>query len=319
MQARALVVDEIEHDQTGIDQHLAGIVEIHRDAAADHRLHLPIAPVWLLRMTHALAGREARKKPIRAEFGIFRGMLHISLPVRCGVWSHRSSFPGGDTKMAQDGGTEQPQQATRLALALAAALATRLCHDLAGPLGTLMSTIELACDDATMQCEALTLAAQTSAILVGRLRLLRASWGGGEATNTAQLRALADAIPLARRCRLTLESLPIDRQFDEGQTQLLLNLLMLGVEALAGEGEVTAQPAQGGDLLITIHGPNAGWPAGFATQLRDPLAALEPASMGPRRLLGPLTALIAHQIDAKVTMLQSALPHSAPPLLVEFR
>src|SRR5205814_3249612 len=43
-----------------VDQALAGMLEIHGDAIADHRLHLADSPIGLAGMADANAGEEAR-------------------------------------------------------------------------------------------------------------------------------------------------------------------------------------------------------------------------------------------------------------------
>ncbi len=220
--------------------------------------------------------------------------------------------------MAHDADRDQPHAPDDLALTLAGTLAERLCHDLAGGLGTLLGTLELACDDPAMLPEALPLARQGASGLVRRLRLLRAAWGGGEAANTAQLRELAAGIPLGRRCTLSLEALPDAAEFTASQTQLLLNVLMLAVEALAGQGEVAARQIADGEIVIAIHGTRAAWPAGLATQLLDRNAALAHAITGPRHLQAPLTAMIAHHAGIRVTLLHGPQLEGAPPLLIAF-
>src|SRR5258708_36426818 len=63
-------------------------------------------------------------------------------------------------------------------LRLAELLASRLCHDLSGPINTLDGVLELARDDPLMQAEALGEASEAAAVLTRRLRVLRPAWGG---------------------------------------------------------------------------------------------------------------------------------------------
>lgn len=69
--------------------------------------------------------------------------------------------------------------ATHNALRLSEALATRLCHDLSGPVNTLLGVADVVADDATAAPEALLLMVQAGQSLARRLRLYRAAWGGG--------------------------------------------------------------------------------------------------------------------------------------------
>ena len=64
------------------------------------------------------------------------------------------------------------------ALRLAELLAARLCHDFAGPLGSLAGALEIAADDPDGAGEALAIASESASALAGRVRLYRAAWGG---------------------------------------------------------------------------------------------------------------------------------------------
>ena len=206
-----------------------------------------------------------------------------------------------------------------LSLALAEALATMLCHDLAGAVGTLQGALELAAEDPAMLDEALPVAQEAATALSRRLRFMRAAWGaGGRRINVAELHELAGCLPTGRRVRVQLEALSPDRSFSPPATQLLLNLLKLGVESLAGEGVLSMGEAQGGEVMITLSGPRAAWPSGFAAFLTDSSAALRAAiTQGPRQLQAPLAALIAHAGQLRVRLLLGAQTEAAPPLLVD--
>ena len=51
-------IDDFEGDDGGVDQALAGVVEIDRHAMAIDRLHLPGAPVGPRRVAHVGAGND---------------------------------------------------------------------------------------------------------------------------------------------------------------------------------------------------------------------------------------------------------------------
>ena len=53
---RGLAIDTFQFHMPTIDDDLASMFEIHRDAMPDHRLHLAHAPVRLRRMTHQVTG-----------------------------------------------------------------------------------------------------------------------------------------------------------------------------------------------------------------------------------------------------------------------
>ncbi len=203
-------------------------------------------------------------------------------------------------------------------LRLAELLATRISHDLAGMSGSLVGTLELISEDASAAAEALPLAIETAQALARRLRLLRAAWGPpGSPMGLGDLQGLATGLSLGRRMRLHLLDLE-DVAYPAPAARLLLNLMMLAVESLAGEGEaaLAGGPEQG--VLITIAGPRAAWPSGFAGLLADPNSAWQ-AFAAPRTLLAPLTVLIAAASGFGLSLLLAGGPAAAtepPPLLM---
>lgn len=205
------------------------------------------------------------------------------------------------------------------ALALAEAMSGRLCHDLAGMVGTVMGALELAHDDETMRDEALPMAAEAAAGLGRRLGLMRAAWGGEGCEMTGQdLRALATGLPSGRRVRVALDGLVPDRIYAASTVRLLLNLLLLAVESLAGEGSVALMAVSQTSLVLSIEGPRATWPTGFAGDLADhALARQSAATCSPRLLQGPLTALIAHASSDRISILFGSETQVAAPLLIE--
>lgn len=204
-------------------------------------------------------------------------------------------------------------------LALAEALAGRLCHDLAGMVGTVMGALELARDDETMRDEALPMAAEAATSLGRRLGLMRAAWGGEGCQMKGQdLRALAAGLPGGRRVRVALDGLVPERDYTASTARLLLNLLLLAVESLAGEGTVALVAASQTSLVLSIEGPRATWPTGFAGLLSDhALAQQAAANCVPRLLQGPLTALIAHAGTDRISILFGSETQVAAPLLIE--
>ena len=91
-------------DLGALNDKLAGMFEIYRDPIADHRLHLPNAPLWLEWMAHETPGFD--------EF------------------VHTSRSPSRSKSM-----TVQDQ--------LAQLVCARLCHDLISPLGAVRNGLEL--------------------------------------------------------------------------------------------------------------------------------------------------------------------------------
>jgi histidine phosphotransferase ChpT len=206
------------------------------------------------------------------------------------------------------------------AVRLAELLAIRLCHDISGPLGTLMGSVELATEDPESAAEALSLASDVSTALVQRLRLLRTAWGGATGPlDMAAFRAMAAQLP-GRRPEFELEVPDETACFSPAGARLALNVLMLAQESLPLGGIVAFSGDPQGDMLVTISGPRVAWPAGFAAYVATEARAWEALRAAPepsaaRGLQALLTALIAHSSGLRLSFLMAG-PTDAPPLLM---
>lgn len=191
-------------------------------------------------------------------------------------------------------------------LRLAELLCARLCHDLSGPLGALIGVLEVARDEQP-DSETLALAEDTAVELAQRLKLLRAAWGhDSDDLDVARLRGFADCLSSSRRVRLDLAGLESDAVFAPPVGRIVLNLVLLAAESLPGGGIVALSGSPVDSILVTISGPRAAWPAGFALCLNDETAAWEAILTDPRRLQGPLTALLARGLGLRLSMLMPA-------------
>jgi histidine phosphotransferase ChpT len=202
-------------------------------------------------------------------------------------------------------------------------LATRICHDLSGPLNTLMAAIEIAIEDPGGAAEALPLASDASVVLGQRLRLLRVAWGGGGgAMAIDEIAALAAGLP-GRNLHLDLGELHAERLFSAAAARLVLNALMLAAEALPGGGVIQLSGDSQRQVMLRIAGAAAAWPPGFIGYLTDPQAAEqalnEASAITARTLQGPLLALLAHRLGLRVSVLLGAGMEAAPPLLLDLQ
>jgi histidine phosphotransferase ChpT len=208
-------------------------------------------------------------------------------------------------------------------LRLAEVLAIRLCHDLSGPLGTLMNALELAVDDPQSAAEALPLAANVSAALGRRLRLLRAAWGGATSSlSVGEFSALAQGAQV-RRGRIDLQGLDPAARFSPPAARLALNVVLLAAEALPGGGTAAFSGNPAADVVVTLAGPRAAWPSGFAAYLGDESLACQALRSGDegqasRGLQAVLTALIARASGIRLSLLLSQNAEAVPPLLMNF-
>ena len=200
-----------------------------------------------------------------------------------------------------------------MSLELASALCARLCHDISSPLGTVVGTLELVGDDPEQTEEALSIASDSAGSLVTRLQLLRAAWAGDcGPMGRARLSELSAGLP--PRVKADLGELA-DINFDGSLARILLNLLLLGADALPAGGQVALSGEPGSGIVLTVTGRSVIWNAGLAAILLNPLA---PHASEPRTVLMPLTARLAHAAGLRLSFLMAAAPSpdNAPRLLL---
>ena len=222
-----------------------------------------------------------------------------------------------DMVTASDANNPQPPSNAAKAAALAEILAARLCHDLAGLIGSLGGALELVAEDP----EALAVAQASASALQARLRLLRSAFGPAEAAlSRADLHALFALIALPRRVTVHL-AVQNDAVAMTGPcARLLLILGMLGVEGLAGDGVLALEATGATEFVLSIAGPRAAWPSGLITYLTNPDCALDRATdQGPRGVLAPLAGLFADLACISVRPLLGGGDDMAPPLLISLR
>lgn len=160
-------------------------------------------------------------------------------------------------------------------------LATRICHDFAGSLGTLAGTLELieAPGD-----EAVQLSHELAATLVARVRLLRAAWGGGAgALSGEQIALLAKGVPGGER--ILLDLVELEDELAEIPARLVLCLLLVAPSCLRRGGSMQIAPAGARGVCLRLS--EGAWPAELAG------APDWRAANAPRALPVPMAALTA--------------------------
>ncbi len=209
-------------------------------------------------------------------------------------------------------------------LRLSQLLISRFSHDLSGLFGTLIGALELAVEANSVPSEALAAAVEAGAELNLRLQLLREAWAGvGNRLDLLRLDALTRGLPGAHRLDVDLSALPSGTVLQPRMACVVLNVLLLATESLPRGGVIALAAAGGTDILVTITGLRAAWPAGLAVCLTDEETAWT-ALNGPRALLAPLVALLARRLAIRVSLLlpSGVLPARrgrriiAPPLLL---
>jgi histidine phosphotransferase ChpT len=173
-------------------------------------------------------------------------------------------------------------------------LCARLCHDLVGPVSAIGNGVELVTEfGEEMRGEALALIAQSASEAARRLQFFRiafgsAAGGDGRAVPLAEARARAMGLPLGGKVRLDWpEIAPGQAELSRAGIKLLLNLILVAVDAALGNGTVRVglAPAGGGAMLFEVvaESPRA--------DLSDDVAA---AFAGRIESATPRTAVAAH-------------------------
>jgi histidine phosphotransferase ChpT len=209
------------------------------------------------------------------------------------------------------------------ALRLAEMLCARLCHDLSGLLGSLIGVVEIAREEQP-ESETLAVAEETAVELGQRLKLLRAAWGmDEEPLDIIQMQTFADSLSNGRRLRLDLGGLEPEAIFPPPAARVVLNILLLAAESLPAGGIIALSGSPTGNILTTIAGARAAWPAGLATCLTDGATAWAAVTTDPRNLQAPLTALLAREHGFRLSILMPTGPADAdgmaPPLLLSLK
>jgi histidine phosphotransferase ChpT len=153
---------------------------------------------------------------------------------------------------------------------LAALLCARICHDLISPVGALGTALEILDDDANteMHEDAMDLVRNSSRQANAKLKYLRLAFGaGGSAPGIIameEIKSLTDGMFGGGKAALSGQ-ISADG-LEKSHARLLLNLIMLAVQAVPRGGEVVISQA-GADLVLTATGPRARLDAAVETTL----------------------------------------------------
>lgn len=188
-------------------------------------------------------------------------------------------------------------------LRLAELLASRLCHDLVGPISAISNGMELLDEGlGDLDEEARRLVGDSAEQAAGALQFFRIAFGFGAspADEAGQLRGLLEPFLAHRKATLSWpERLP-DGALPPGWGKLLLNMAALAAEALplGGRIEVSAMVVDGrGRLRCLSVGPDAGLRPEVAAALAVD-ATVE--AQTPRSVQGFYAARVAERLGAKL-------------------
>jgi histidine phosphotransferase ChpT len=181
-------------------------------------------------------------------------------------------------------------------------LASRLCHDLVGPIGAVNNGMELMADeDLGMSDDALELSANSARQAASMLQYYRLAYGmagariGGDLGNLHELATEFLAIGKAT-LDWTIQRPPDDAP--EGLGKLLLNMLVLAEEALPRGGTLSVAVLEGPaglEATVTARGNGARLREESQPALADKVAIEE---LTPRNVQGYFTRMLARRMGS---------------------
>jgi histidine phosphotransferase ChpT len=187
-------------------------------------------------------------------------------------------------------------------LRVASLLASRLCHDLIGPLGAVDNGLELIAEEGSMAEEALALARRSAKRAASRLRYFRYAFGAaGEdpSFGPAEARGLAQNLLHGSEIHLGWPA-PGNEILPAGACRLLLNMVLLGLDCLPRGGllEVVAKP---GLLAVDCRAPHARLTAELKSAI---LTSCSASDLTARTVVGYYAALLAIDLGGRLAIAQ---------------
>lgn len=157
---------------------------------------------------------------------------------------------------------------------LAALLCARLCHDLVSPVSALGAALSVLDDQDSpeMHDDAMELVRESSRQAQAKLEFARLAFGAGGSApgvlDTRELQRLTEAMFSASKPEIVWKVEAIG--LEKAASRLLLNLCILGVDAVPRGGTVTVEATEaagGARIRIVSEGPRARLDASYALAL----------------------------------------------------
>jgi histidine phosphotransferase ChpT len=197
-------------------------------------------------------------------------------------------------------------------LRLNAALCSRLCHDLVGPVGAINNGLEVLAEeeDAEMRRQAIGLMTQSAREATGRLAFFRLAFGAGGAVGDEigadeVHQIVADWFGASRRVRLEWQAAPGER-LAKPVAKLLMNLLLVATAALPRGGTLTVDSGSlkvNRVLIISAAAPEAR----LTPELRDALASdLDDSQIDSHNVVAQLAFHLAREHKATLAVREAS-------------
>jgi len=184
---------------------------------------------------------------------------------------------------------------------LAQLLCTRMCHDLAGPVGAVVNGAELLAGDAAFAAEASALLGESAHAASARVKFFRAALGwnggnlsGGHAARDLLAHYIAAVASAASAPELVWDNDGAHDMASEG-LQLLLNLGLLAFECLPRGGRISVTASA--YLEVVAEGRGVALREGVAEAL-----SLDGQNLTPKSVQAYYTARLAGELGGRVTL-----------------
>ena len=196
---------------------------------------------------------------------------------------------------------------TKIDLEVAELLASRLCHDLVGPLGAVSNGLELmAEDEPAMIGESLELVQKSALQGTDILQFYRLAYGmaGAQAGDDPNLLVkLISGYLMHRKAELAWADPALPDWFPEGGGKLIMNMVALAVEMLPRGGRIALDFEDDGRLLVGLTGQGAGPRDGDTEAALAGQLGLE--ELTPRNVHGHFTNLIALRLGGQIGLVRN--------------
>lgn len=185
-------------------------------------------------------------------------------------------------------------------------LASRLCHDLVGPIGAIGNGLELLADDEFgMADDAMQLTTNSARQASNILQFFRLAYGMAGARvgpDYSPLRDLAAALLETSRSKLEWTAIEAPEGAPDGIAKLVLNMIALGHEALPRGGSLSVEISRGPngiDCVVTARGQDAHLRPESLAGLQENVDLEE---LSPRGVHGYFTRLMARRLDSDLVI-----------------
>lgn len=189
----------------------------------------------------------------------------------------------------------------KIDLRVAELLASRLCHDLVGPVGAVNNGLELLTDDDIGgDAESVALVSRSARHAGNILQFYRLAYGlAGQALDSdlSEPKRLTERFLGDGKVKLDWQAVSLPQDAPEGLPKLLLNLIALAVEALPRGGTVVVTVSPGWALKVAAVGEGAALRPETAAALAPDILV---DGLTPRQVQAYFTALLAGRLGGRL-------------------